>query len=418
MITLRFKTSLLKIISSKSAKIMPKYFLFNPYCELAIVKNAKFYTPNKQFKALVNDLSPLMIWLYDSKIKILSDIQVSEEWKKDIKKLHEFKVDFADFDTLKGKSIKIEDLEVWGKSLDYLTILSKPTFKVKGLETWSDNDKNVYDRFTGYKVLKSLVNSTNTNYISKDLLGTFCKTKEEVILKFQQLFAGENRGVVFKLPFSSSGRGLMLLRKEHINPAIESWIESGLSEHGRILVEPWLDKVTDFSVLFNFESEEVKFLGISVFESLDSGQYGGSLLGNYEDLLPNTISVQIPKLIEDLKGAFRNTNEFKGFKGRLGVDAMIVRDVMDNLILHPCVEINPRTTMGHISLGLKKAVLNPNRAKWVITTKHQIANFKTFEIEMRKKYPYQIENKKLVSGFFPLVDVNLTKQYYAYVLAE
>jgi hypothetical protein len=41
----------------------------------------------------------------------------------------------------------------------------------------------------------------------------------------------------------------------------------------------------------------------------------------------------------------------KGYEGPFGIDMMIVAS-NDGCLLHPCIEINLRRTMGHVALSL------------------------------------------------------------------
>ena len=49
---------------------------------------------------------------------------------------------------------------------------------------------------------------------------------------------------------------------------------------------------------------------------------------------------------------------FSGYyTGPLGVDMMVVRAADGSSLLHPCVEINVRMTMGHVALALSSKSL-------------------------------------------------------------
>ncbi|OHX65321.1 hypothetical protein [Flammeovirga pacifica] len=397
---------------------MPKYFLFNPYCELSVAKNARNYTPNKQFKVLSNDLSTLPVWLFGDKVFIINEYGVKNRWSNQLKKLFNKDVSFLSLKQLQNKVIEKKSFLVWGNSIDFVEYFSKKPYEIRGINEWTLSDRALYHREIGYKILDYIINLKREFYISKSLKGSFYSSEIEVLEAFEKTFDKFSNGVVFKLPFSASGRGLLLLKKKEMNQAIESWIESGISVHNSILVEPWLDKLMDFSLLYDFNEKGIEFLGVTVFDASSTGQYGGSLLGDYKKIMPEEISDVISVLANDLMQAFKRTNEYNYHKGKLGVDAMIIRSDDGTLKVHPCVEVNARHTMGHITLGLRKAVHDPNRSRWVITTKNQIEDFHQFEKEMSEKYPCKMKNYKLESGFFPLVDVNLVSQYYAYLIAD
>ena len=49
------------------------------------------------------------------------------------------------------------------------------------------------------------------------------------------------------------------------------------------------------------------------------------------------------------------------YTGPFGIDMMVVRNNHDEHVLHPCVELNLRRTMGHVALSLPTAFDVPTK---------------------------------------------------------
>ena len=101
----------------------------------------------------------------------------------------------------------------------------------------------------------------------------------------------------------------------------------------------------------------VTCLGLSLFHT-SNGAYTGNILAS-EDEKIKMISRYVPiDLIDAIKEKICCIlgDRFKGrYSGVFGVDMMILgRDDKAGFLLHPCVEINLRRTMGHVALELSK----------------------------------------------------------------
>ena len=70
-------------------------------------------------------------------------------------------------------------------------------------------------------------------------------------------------------------------------------------------------------------------------------------------------------LVDSVSERFCNSlsAHFKGvYEGAFGVDMMAVaREDGDGFMLHPCVELNLRRTMGHLALALTPTIAEPQR---------------------------------------------------------
>lgn len=195
-----------------------------------------------------------------------------------------------------------------------------------------------------------------------------CRTFEEtadVVSRFDS--------VVLKAPWSSSGRGLRFVAKSldgkqegwqrhSFDANQEGWLRNLLSKQGSVMVEPLYNKVKDFAMEFSCNGDgRVSYEGLSLFHT-QNGAYTGNILAT-ESAKCEALSRYLPTaLLQHVQTTICNRLScvLKGhYAGPFGVDMMVVSHPRtDGFLLHPCVEINLRRTMGHVALALTRMV-NP-----------------------------------------------------------
>jgi hypothetical protein len=179
-----------------------------------------------------------------------------------------------------------------------------------------------------------------------------CHTFQEVIACQQQW-----GNIVVKAPWSSSGRGV----KFTVQPG---WINNVIERQGSVLVEPYYNKVKDFGMEFEVDSDgNISYLGLSLFHT-KNGAYVGNLIAT-EATKRRMMARYLPlPLLDRVKENIIEKLQLTGYQGSFGVDMMVVNGkgltTDGNCLLHPCVEINLRRTMGHVALSIK-----PNDDEWV-----------------------------------------------------
>ena len=149
--------------------------------------------------------------------------------------------------------------------------------------------------------------------------------------------------LVLKAPWSSSGRGVRFDENA-------AWVSNVIARQGSVMVEPYYNKVKDFGMEFESTDQGIRYVGLSLFHTRN-GAYTGNILateqakrermGRYVSLdLLDTVSQQVAQQLD-----------LGDYRGPFGIDMMVVRGD-DGFLLHPCVEINLRRTMGHVALSL------------------------------------------------------------------
>ena len=143
-----------------------------------------------------------------------------------------------------------------------------------------------------------------------------------------------------------------------------AWVTNILKSQGSIMAEPYYNKVKDFGMEFEADSDgTIRYLGLSLFHTVN-GAYEGNILAT-ERVKQEMISRYVPvELLDRIKQNIIGCLRLPGYVGPFGIDMMIVKSIGDGnhnsqlsivncqLLLHPCVEINLRRTMGHVALAI------------------------------------------------------------------
>ena len=186
-----------------------------------------------------------------------------------------------------------------------------------------------------------------------------CATIDEV----ETALARYGRAVL-KAPWSSSGRGLRFIGTGvslQSDKVLHGWLRGLLSRQGSVMAEPYYNKVKDFGMEFEAGADgRVAYCGLSLFHTAN-GAYTGNIVAT-EQAKREMISRYLPlELLDAVKERICQhlTAVLQGrYRGPLGVDMMVCANPAspDNgFLLHPCVEINLRRTMGHVALALTPA---------------------------------------------------------------
>ena len=191
-----------------------------------------------------------------------------------------------------------------------------------------------------------------------------CRTADEVDALLKQY-----GHIVIKAPWSSSGRGLRFFDASHPNNREQiknekGWLHHVIESQGSVMVEPYYNKVKDFGMEFFSDGKgTVSYLGLSLFHTAN-GAYTGNILAT-ETVKREMISRYVPEDLLDeaqAKVCIELGEMFNGkYRGPFGIDMMACaptvlnsNEIMKNekCLLHPCVEINLRRTMGHVAIAL------------------------------------------------------------------
>lgn len=335
--------------------------IFNPEHDLALACDMENFTPPAAAWKLYSDLGFMpALWSDDGDVVVVEDRMLAlDAWRN-----------------LHSQIAENPGCENWlGKNVEFVTLADIPLLSITTVDVWG------WDSAIRYKLLKhgvpdellpdknAIVSIRELSHRrhAVDLLGRLrgdglvgesfvCCDYEEIdkLLRFY-------RHIVVKAPWSCSGRGIRYLDgcpTQHQS----GWIKNMLKAQGSVIVEPYYKKVKDFGMEFYSDGDgNVEYCGLSLFDT-DNWMYTGSILASESyktNILADYISLD---LIDTVKGAICSylCSVYSGrYRGVFGVDMMVVEDeVKHGFLLHPCVEINLRRTMGHAAIMMSPSDKN------------------------------------------------------------
>jgi hypothetical protein len=296
----------------------------------------------------------------------------------------------------------------WGWSPSAHKLLSPlksgccPQFQNSPVANWNDTHRELYSRKSALEVLKNiLLECQSDDLLSFSDLPDICTTHEQIIA-LQQRWGK----IVAKALWSSSGRGLQVLRPNEYNQTNRQVISGFLKQQGFVMCEPWHQKVLDLSFqFFSYGNGRVEYRGLTTFSTDPKGHYTGTYIQELppklQPELKEFLDQNLPELEQSLSQVLSRNNYSTSYYGWLGVDALVFISEYGKLRIHPCLEINCRFTMGAIALKLRDHLSESSTGEFRIMHGKE-GDFAQFCEEMKFKDPLIAENGKIVDGFLSL----------------
>ena len=308
----------------------------------------------------------------------------------------------------------------WGlspQSLQQFRYLAGQSSLNMEIPVWDDAISRLVGRETAAICLRSLLRLFPV--MDTGICPRFRCSLEEV-----ETFVEKSRfPVLVKAPYSSSGRGLLWIYSGRLKEADRQWITGVLKKQGMVSLEPVLQKIQDFAMEFYSDGKgHVRFEGYSLFSTAGKGAYSGNLLaGQY--VIKQLLSASVgEELLDEVGDSLENLlGEVYGalYEGYLGVDMMVYKNADGMLLLHPCVEINMRHTMGLVAFFIMEKMLYPSSEGLFAVRYHGGHNEAlSFHRSMEAMYPLVCSGGKIRSGYLSLCPVSESTRYMATILVE
>ena len=344
-----------------------KLFVFNPEHDIALASNLEHFTPPQAACRIRRDLGFLpVLWAAEGDMILTDDKMAAEERAGRLGLACHG--EFLTRDMLRQRlssGVQPDAVCPWGWDLSLRNELLEYGIAPALLPDTSRLDairQMSHRRWAAENLLVPLCQISGT---TGEAYTADCAAEVQSLLS-------RHGSVVLKAPWSSSGRGIRYVGKRHnhgrksyetLSPQLQGWIRNVVNEQGCVMVEPWYDKAIDLGMEFYASADgRVSYRGLSLFHTV-GGAYEGNLLGSETALLSRAGRYVRPDLLHEvahqaetlLSSRLRNC-----YEGPLGIDMMAVR-FKGELLLHPCVELNLRSTMGHVALALSRRKLMENK---------------------------------------------------------
>jgi uncharacterized ferritin-like protein (DUF455 family) len=170
-----------------------------------------------------------------------------------------------------------------------------------------------------------------------------------------------NGAVLLKAAHSCAGRGHLRVEPGRPEEPVSAWLRQAIAKHGCVIVERWLERVVDFSALYEMHADgSVELIGMTLMENDSAGRFQGTRVAyKWGSMLEPEVAAFLFSQAnvmrwydEIIPGALPSL--LPGYVGPVGIDAMVHRLPDGSLALKPVVEVNVRMTMGRVALELQK----------------------------------------------------------------
>ena len=384
-------------------------YAFNPDTDLALANGTGNYTPTEAVSQMIKDLAMLPIWYAKSGGHVLVPTGTDNEFLLKQSELFNLNINLVTIEELKCFKDLVE-VNPWGWNYSFRNMLKRAGVSADYLpdEAELEARRKLSQRKVVGMLLQLFDKEPGYSGVSRELT-----TTTECMDAYQEM--KDEGGVVFKEPWSSSGKGLMWCRDAY-SVSNRNWCNRVIKTQGYVTVMPIYNKVKDFAMEFNVHPDKrVEFVGYSLFDTDKHGYYQGNSLLSDEEIVNNLAEYVPLYLFEQTKQRVGDFLVSQGYQGCVGVDMMIC-NVRGEMCIIPCVEINYRQTMGMVA-----RVLNDQYLAHQATGTFMIEHFSNhqklvdFVEEKSKEAPLEVEGGRVCKGFMPLVPVTALSQNLAYM---
>lgn len=322
--------------------------LFNPENDLALASGSDRYTPPKNALKLATAGALLPVWYGAAGDRVLADQgPINREWLEKVSREFGLEVEAVE------KAEPGMKCSPWGWSAASRRKFIDAGADMEGVPSKEKIEtlRQLSHRRTSVSILKEL----HSEGLFSGELPTEARSREE-IMEYSLSHPG---GFYMKSPWSSTGRGVIAsagIAESEIGRRGE-----GIVRHqGSVMLEPALDRIRDFAMLFTAGDEGCRFAGFSLFNNETNAYSGNRLLSDNEireeiataggpAAYLDSLKEKLPAIMDRIVG--------KNYEGYFGIDMMVYRDIDGSTGIAPCIELNLRMTMGVVAHTLREKIL-------------------------------------------------------------
>lgn len=416
------------------AKTRPARILwYNPDCEAELAAG-NGYRPPQEHKLLMHDFAMLPLFLAKEGDVVVTHKTPSRAFREQCVELglaRPYWLETADVrepDWTRVPEVRVQEFTPWGWSAKArqhaLTLQATYAATYNGFIPEAALLRKIFSKHELPAIRKSF-RDANLQHIpllgDEAALGVLCASVDAVLELHQRVSSESQRPIVVKVPYSAAGQGTIRLRVgEEPSASQLGWLAKMIKHYGQVMVEPWYERTIDVSFQFNIQ-DKAELLGPTRFYTDQRGQYGGHWLGPlFKDIdqedqkrlyRPRSQGESLMSIAE--RGA-RHAAAWlhqQGFRGLCGVDAFFYQDPLqpDAWRAQVIGEINPRHTMGHVTLSLQRLIHKGQPGVWVTLAKPTLRdfgyqNFKQMAADLQAKHPmeyfFSTRRESVKSGIF------------------
>ena len=355
----------------------PSVFVFNPFAEGRIAQGRSF-SPVKAQAQLARDLANLPQFLCRQDDVVLVPQRPSVEFLSGLKRagfaLPEFvelkdgRIDPSDNFTQR----KLGTLRPWAWGPDSIELLSPLFANVTGeicpaTQRFHEGTAGLYSKAWSAGLLGKFLASFGAVpwLCTPDELGVAVDSLPATLEAIAAIRARGHHRIVVKEAIGLAGHNAIRLWEPALLDTQRRWLARACEQGRQLVVEPWLEREMDFSVQLEMTPRGLKLCGYTTLINDPRGQFQANRAApNHDRRLPDDVVALFREprdIAVRLHGAFAEVGALlesglreADYLGPVGIDAFVYRTPSGECRLKPVVEINPRYTMGRLTVELMK----------------------------------------------------------------
>lgn len=393
----------------------PSVFVFNPFAE-GYIARGKAFTPAKHQAMLAQDLANLPQFLCQPNDIVLVAKRPSAGF---LNVLRQAGFPLPEFVELKKERIdpaggpwqqKLGSLRSWAWGPDSVKLL-EPLFgqvasEARSADQYFNEDiAQLYSKAWGAGFLRKVLARWREGHeasrpaaeapsrqraeaaapwlSSEHEAGVAVDSLEDAVKAIAAIRGRGHHRVLIKQAYGLAGQNAIRLWEPEVLPAQRQWLAHALRNGQQLVVEPWLERELDFSVQLEMGSRGLMVCGYTGLINDRKGQFLANWAeADYARRLPAKvaallwaqadISGQLERLYREIFSLLETELRRAGFAGPIGIDAFVYRAPQGEYRLKPVVEINPRYTMGRLTLELMKHTCPGSCGLFRLVTRGQV----------------------------------------------
>jgi len=437
-------------VFSQSKGRTPNVFVFNPLAEGRIAQG-KAFTPPKVQAQLVRDLENLPQFLCRQDDVVLVEHRPSVQFLSVIKQAGFALPEFVELESrcpltpalspsegergpegrVRGQpprsgisgltQRKLGCLRPWAWGPDSLELL-EPLFANASAEhraasqCFDESIAQLYSKawsaaFLG-KVLSRLRRADESWLCTGLEVGVAVDTLPGALEAIAAIRARGHHKVVVKQALGLAGRNAIRLWEPELLSVHRRWMERSLDHGCQLVIEPWLEREADFSIQLEMTARGLRLCGYTGLFNDGKGQFQANHAApNFDRRIPAAISalfrepadiaVRLHRLYADIVSLLDTELKSAGYLGPVGIDAFAYRTAQGEPRLKPIVEINPRYTMGRLTLELMRQTAPGSHGLLRLVNRAQLrtegfTDFPSYAAHLERQFPLHLEGEPIL----------------------
>lgn len=401
----------------------PSVYCFNPFAEGWMARGPGF-TPARHQAALASDLAHVPMFLCRRDDVVLVPRRPPVEFLESVQRAGFALPEFVELDAqgrLPGPELgglagrKLGSLRPWAWGPDSASLLEPLAAQVTGeartgADSFNPEVARLYSKAWSAAALREFLSGRTEPWLCPaGVVGVAVATWDAALAVIADFRRGGHHRLVAKQTLGlAGGNALRLWEPELLEPQ-KRWMTRSLDAGIALVIEPWLEREQDFSVQWEMTARGLERVGFTGLVNDRQGRFLANWAApGWERRLPDAVTrrfreppdspVRLQGLFEDLRLFLEARVRPSGFRGPLSIDAFVYREADGALRLKPLVEMNPRYTMGRLTLELMRHTCPGSHGRFRLLTQSLVRaagapGFVEFARLLARSQPLRLEGE-------------------------